>query len=79
MDLRLGQTIIEFKIDLGKELESEIEEIECFTRIFADKGQKVAECIITKRALSRANYILAHKWSLIPFSLDFTMHAWIQL
>ena len=47
MDLHLGQTIIEFKIDLGKELETGIEEIERYTRILADKGQKVAECIIT--------------------------------
>ena len=47
MDLRLGQTIIEFKIDLSKELNTAIEEIERYTAILRKNEQKVAECIIT--------------------------------
>ena len=47
MDLRLGQTIMEFKIDLSKELDTAIEEIERYTSILRKNGQKVAECIIT--------------------------------
>ena len=47
MDLRLGQTIIEFKINLIKELEVGKEEIERYTTILKRSGQKVAECIIT--------------------------------
>lgn len=47
MDLRLGQTILEFKIDLGKELDTAKEEIERYTAILKNKGQKVAVCIIT--------------------------------
>jgi methylase of polypeptide subunit release factors len=47
MDLRLGQTILEFKIDLDRELETAKEEIERYTTILRNKGQKVAVCIIT--------------------------------
>jgi hypothetical protein len=47
MDLRLGQTIIEFKIDLSRELETALEEIERYTAILRKNDQKVAECIIT--------------------------------
>jgi len=47
MDLRLGQTIIEFKIDLSKELDAGKEEIERYTTILRKNGQKVAECLIT--------------------------------
>jgi len=47
LDLRLGQTILEFKIDLAKELETAIEEIERYTSILRKNNQKVAECIIT--------------------------------
>jgi type I restriction-modification system DNA methylase subunit len=47
MDLRLGQTIMEFKIDLSKELDTAIEEIERYAAILRKNGQKVAECIIT--------------------------------
>jgi len=47
MDLRLGQTIIEFKIDLARELETAIEEIGRYTTILRKNNQKVAECIIT--------------------------------
>jgi len=47
MDLRLGQTIMEFKIDLAKELDTAKEEIERYTTILRKKGQKVAECIVT--------------------------------
>ena len=47
MDLRLGETIVEFKIDLSKELDAAIEEIERYTAILRKNGQKVAECIIT--------------------------------
>ena len=47
MDLRLGQTIMEFKIDLAKELDAAKEEIERYTTIMRKKGQKVAECIVT--------------------------------
>ena len=47
LDLRLGQTIMEFKIDLSKELDAAIEEIERYTAILRKNGQKVAECIIT--------------------------------
>jgi hypothetical protein len=46
MDMRLGQTIIEFKIDLAKELETAIEEIERYTAILRKNGQKVAECAV---------------------------------
>lgn len=47
MDLRLGQTIMEFKLDLGKELEDAVEEIERYTAILRNNGQKVAACIVT--------------------------------
>jgi type I restriction-modification system DNA methylase subunit len=47
MDMRLGQTIIEFKIDLSKELDTGKEEIERYTTILRKNGQKVAECLIT--------------------------------
>jgi len=47
MDMRLGQTIVEFKIDLARELDTAIEEIERYTAILRKNGQKVAECIIT--------------------------------
>ena len=47
MDLRLGQTILEFKIDLSKELETGKEEIERYTAILKKNNQKVAACIIT--------------------------------
>ncbi|MCJ7634291.1 SAM-dependent methyltransferase [Candidatus Bathyarchaeota archaeon] len=47
MDLHLGQTIIEFKIDLAKELDTGLEEIKRYVEILRKKGQKVAECIIT--------------------------------
>ncbi|MCJ7771124.1 hypothetical protein MUP37_06075, partial [Candidatus Bathyarchaeota archaeon] len=47
MDLRLGQTIMEFKIDLSKELEDAVEEIERYTAILRRSGQKVAACIVT--------------------------------
>jgi len=47
MDMRLGQTIIEFKIDLARELDTAIEEIERYTAILRENGQKVAECIVT--------------------------------
>ena len=47
MDLRLGQTVMEFKIDLAKELGAGKEEIERYTTILRKNGQKVAECIIT--------------------------------
>ena len=47
MDLRLGQTIMEFKIDLSKELDDAIEEIERYTTILRKNGQKVAVCIVT--------------------------------
>jgi hypothetical protein len=57
MDLRLGQTIIEFKIDLGKELETEIEEIERFTRILADKGQKEWVNVLLRSARYREQII----------------------
>src|SRR3990170_629753 len=41
MDLRLGQTIMEFKIDLSKELEAGREEIERYATILRKNGQKV--------------------------------------
>lgn len=47
MDMRIGQTIIEFKVDLAKELDTAIEEIERYTTILRKTGQKVAECIVT--------------------------------
>jgi len=47
MDMRLGQTIIEFKIDLARELDTAIEEIERYTAILRNNDQKVAQCIIT--------------------------------
>jgi len=47
MDMRLGQTIIEFKVDLARELDTAIEEIERYTTILRENGQKVAECIVT--------------------------------
>lgn len=47
MDMRLGQTIIEFKMDLTKELDTAKEEIERYTAILRRNGQKVAECIVT--------------------------------
>lgn len=47
MDMRLGQTIIEFKVDLAKELDIAIEEIERYTAILRKQGQKVSECIVT--------------------------------
>jgi hypothetical protein len=47
MDLHLGQTILEFKIDLSRELETGIEEIERYTSILRENKRKVAECIIT--------------------------------
>ena len=47
MDLRLGETIIEFKIDLSKELGAAIEEIERYTSILRKNGQKIAACIVT--------------------------------
>jgi len=47
MDMRLGQTIVEFKIDLAREFDTAIEEIERYTAILRKNGQKVAECIIT--------------------------------
>jgi len=47
MDMRLGQTIIEFKVDLAKELRTAIEEIERYTAILRKNGQKIAECIVT--------------------------------
>jgi len=50
MDMRLGQTIIEFKIDLSKELDAGKEEIERYTTILRKNGQKVAECLITDGA-----------------------------
>jgi hypothetical protein len=47
MDLQLGQTILEFKIDLSRELETGIEEIQRYASILRENKQKVAECIIT--------------------------------
>ncbi len=47
MDLQLGQTILEFKIDLGKELETGLEEIQRYASILRQNKKKVAECIIT--------------------------------
>ena len=47
LDMRLGQTIIEFKVDLVRELETAIKEIERYTTILRKNNQKVAECIIT--------------------------------
>jgi len=47
MDMRLGQTILEFKIDLAKELQTAVEEIERYTAILRKSNQKVAECIVT--------------------------------
>jgi len=47
MDMRLGQTVMEFKIDLSKELDAAIEEIERYSTILRKNGQKVAECIVT--------------------------------
>ena len=47
LDMHLGQTIVEFKINLATELEAGIEEIERYTKILRTKGQKIAECIIT--------------------------------
>src|SRR3990170_614131 len=38
MDMRLGQTIIEFKVDLPKELDTAIEEIERYTAILRKNG-----------------------------------------
>jgi type I restriction-modification system DNA methylase subunit len=47
MDLRLGQTIIEFKINLAKELDAAKEEIERYVAILRKNDQKVAECVVT--------------------------------
>jgi hypothetical protein len=47
MDMHLGQTIIEFKINLVKELDTGIEEIERYTKILRSSGKKIAACIIT--------------------------------
>jgi SAM-dependent methyltransferase len=47
MDLRLGQTVIEFKIDLARELGTGVEEIERYAAILKKNGQKVAACIVT--------------------------------
>lgn len=47
MDLQLGKTIIEFKLDLNKELETAKEEIQRYTTILRKNGQKVVVCIIT--------------------------------
>lgn len=47
MDMRLGQTIIEFKVNLTKELGAGKEEIKRYTAILRKNGQKVAACIIT--------------------------------
>lgn len=47
MDLQLGQTVLEFKIDLNRELETGIEEIQRYTSILRENKKKVAECIIT--------------------------------
>ena len=47
MDMRLGHTIIEFKIDLVRELDNALEEIERYTKILRKNGQKIGECIVT--------------------------------
>lgn len=47
MDLQLGKTIVEFKLDLTKELETAKEEIHRYTTILRKNGQKVAVCIVT--------------------------------
>lgn len=47
MDLHLGRIIIEFKINLKKELEKAIEEIERYSEILNEKGEKITVCIIT--------------------------------
>ena len=47
MDLHLGQTVVEFKMDLNRELQDGIEEIERYTSILRKNGEKVGECIIT--------------------------------
>jgi hypothetical protein len=47
MDMWLGQTVMEFKIDLTRELDDAIEEIERYSTILRKNGQKIAECIIT--------------------------------
>ena len=47
MDMHLGQTIMEFKVDLTRELDAGIEEITRYTAILRKNNQKVAQCIIT--------------------------------
>ena len=47
MDMHLGKTIIEFKIDLARELDDALEEIERYTNILRKRNEKVAACIIT--------------------------------
>jgi len=47
MDFRLGKTIIEFKINLSKELKVGLEEITRYTTILRKKGEKIGHCIIT--------------------------------
>jgi hypothetical protein len=47
LDMRLGQTIIEFKLNLAKELDAAKEEIERYSAILRKNNKKVAECIIT--------------------------------
>lgn len=61
LDMRLGQTIIEFKIDLAKELDTAKEEIERYTAILKKNDQKVAECIVTDGKRFKAFIVRDHK------------------
>jgi hypothetical protein len=54
MDLRLGQTIMEFKLDLGKELEDAVEEIERYTTILRKNGKCKRSMWETSRAIIKS-------------------------
>lgn len=47
MDLHFGSTIIEFKMDLSRELDSAKEELVRYSKILQSSGEKVGECLVT--------------------------------
>ncbi len=47
MDMHFGQTIIEFKLNLSRELEAAKEELARYAKIMRSNRQKVGECIVT--------------------------------
>lgn len=47
MDLHFGSTIIEFKMDLSRELDAAKEELVRYSKILRSEGKKVGECLVT--------------------------------